>query len=313
MLDSQRVHLYRLVYTTSTFLVKMNVGLFKIKRGRVQIQKSSSKMAGHKFQQKTTANRTINQLGKGQDTDLPRPLYKQVKDYILERIESGEWEPHRKIPSEADLVDILSVSRMTANRAVRELSSEGRLTRVQGVGTFVADYRPQTGFLEVKSIAREIQENGGIHSSEVLLLQQENADKDLAAVMCIPEGTPVFHSILVHRDRGKPVQYADRYVNAAVAPEFLKQDFTRITPSEYLLNVSPVTEVEHVVEAMLPDKHIRSVLEIKKGEPCLVLHRITWSHNIVATKNRFIYAGTRYRIGGRFRFSGLDGHQHGIA
>ncbi|MBW2022049.1 MAG: histidine utilization repressor [Deltaproteobacteria bacterium] len=242
-----------------------------------------------------------------------RPLYGRVKDYILKGIEDGEWKPGEKIPSESELVSILGVSRMTVNRALRELSSEGRLTRVQGVGTFVNEYRPQTGFLEVKSIAREIRESGGVHSSKVLLLREERAKKNLAQLMGIPEGSPVFHSILLHLDRGRPVQYADRFVNPAVAPDYPKQDFTKITPSEYLLSVAPVTEVEHVVEAVVPDKNIRSLLKIGKGEPCLLLHRITWSHHIVATKNRFIYAGSRFRIGGRFRFSAPDGRHLGIA
>ena len=242
-----------------------------------------------------------------------RPLYGKVKDYIQKGIEQGQWKPGERIPSETELVLTLGVSRMTVNRALRELSSEGRLVRVQGVGTFVAEYRPQTGFLEVKSIAREIQEGGGVHSSEVLLLREERADRELAASMGIHEGAPVFHSILIHRDRGRPVQYADRYVNPAIAPDYLKQDFTRITPSEYLLSIAPVTEVEHVVEAVVPDEHIRTVLEIPEGEPCLVLHRVTWSHHIVATKNRFVYAGRRYRIGGRFRFSAPDGKHLGIA
>ena len=67
-----------------------------------------------------------------------QPLYQQVKNHIIERIESGEWPPERRTPSENELVEALSVSRMTANRALRELTAEGYLVRVQGVGTFVA-------------------------------------------------------------------------------------------------------------------------------------------------------------------------------
>jgi len=256
---------------------------------------------------------SVRNIGKGSMAGGGCALYKKVKDYILDRIDSGEWRPGERVPSESQLVSILGVSRMTVNRGLRELATEGRLKRVQGVGTFVADYRPQTGFFDVKSIAREIQESGGIHSSEVLVLRQEKANKELALAMGLPEGAPVFHSIILHRDRGKPVQYADRYVNPAIAPAYLEQDFTQITPSEYLLSVAPLTEVEHVIEAVVPDGSVRRVLEIPQGEPCLALHRTTWSHHIVATKNKFIYAGRRYTIGGRFRFSVPDGRHLGIA
>ena len=45
------------------------------------------------------------------------------------------------------------VSRMTVNRALRELSHEGRLYRVQGVGTFVAAQKPQAAFLTAANFA----------------------------------------------------------------------------------------------------------------------------------------------------------------
>ncbi|MBC8246756.1 MAG: UTRA domain-containing protein, partial [Deltaproteobacteria bacterium] len=62
-----------------------------------------------------------------------------------------------------------------------------------------------------------------------------------------------------------------------------------------------VTEAEHVIEAVMPDDSMQKLLEIEREEPCLVLYRKTWSYEWVATKNRFVYAGTRHRIGGRVR------------
>ena len=84
------------------------------------------------------------------------PLYRQVKDHILEGIRTGVLKPGMKIESENDLVKKLSVSRMTVNRALRELTAEGRLTRIQGSGTFIAQIKPQSALLEIRSIADEI-------------------------------------------------------------------------------------------------------------------------------------------------------------
>lgn len=232
-----------------------------------------------------------------------RALYQEVKSHVLDLIRREAWPPHYRVPSEHALVSRLGVSRMTVNRALRELSAEGRLYRVQGVGTFVAARKPQSAFLTVRSIAEEIRDRGGIHSSDTLLLQAERAPDDIAAVMELPRGAPVFHAILVHKDRNLPVQYAERFVNPAVAPEFLEQDFDRMTPSEYLLKIAPVTEAEHVVEASLPDPLIRKLLHMSQEEPCLVLYRTTWVGAAVATRNRFVYPGSRFRIGGRFRIS----------
>ena len=69
----------------------------------------------------------------------PAPLYARVKQMIVQQIENGSWPPHHRVPSESELVSELGFSRMTINRALRELTAEGLLVRMQGVGTFVAE------------------------------------------------------------------------------------------------------------------------------------------------------------------------------
>lgn len=239
----------------------------------------------------------------GISSNRPNPLYQQVKEYILEQIESGSWLPNSRVPSENELVEQMGVSRMTANRALRELTNAGRLVRIQGVGTFVAPLKPQGALLEIKSISDEIVEWGGRHTCEVILLTEEKVDGKLAEAMELAIGAPVFHSILVHKDNERPVQHSDRYVNPAVAPNYLRQDFTQITPNQYLLSVAPVQEAEHIIEAALPDREIQKLLKIGPKEPCIVQHRRTWSFNVVATRSILTYPGSRYRLGGRFKAS----------
>ncbi len=231
----------------------------------------------------------------------PHPLYLQVKKYIQAQISADTWQPDSKIPSENELVHTLGVSRMTVNRALRELTMEGLLVRLQGVGTFVARRKPQSALLEIKSISREIEGRGGVHSSEVLMLEKLPVTESLAALLGVQAGATVFHSILIHRESGVPIQYAERFVNPAVAPDYLNQDFTSITPSEYLLSVAPITKVEHVIEAAMPEVQVRKSLEMKSSEPCLVLYRKTWSRDNVATSSTLIFPGSRYRLGGQFK------------
>ena len=74
--------------------------------------------------------------------ESPAPLYARVKQAITQKIRSGAWLPNAKLPSESELLAQLGVSRMTINRALRELTIEGLLVRMQGVGTFVAVPKP---------------------------------------------------------------------------------------------------------------------------------------------------------------------------
>ncbi len=56
---------------------------------------------------------------------VPLPLYAKVKAMVADRINSGEWRPNDRVPSESELVQLLGFSRMTINRALRELTAEG--------------------------------------------------------------------------------------------------------------------------------------------------------------------------------------------
>lgn len=64
--------------------------------------------------------------------EVPAPLYARVKQMIVSQIQSGAWPPHHRVPSESELVSQLGFSRMTINRALRELTSDGLLVRMQG-------------------------------------------------------------------------------------------------------------------------------------------------------------------------------------
>ncbi len=229
-----------------------------------------------------------------------RPLFQQVKDYILTRIDNGTLQPGMRIESEAELVTTLGVSRMTINRALRELSDDGRLHRRQGRGSFVAAPIRCAALLEIRSIAEEILARGGTYSCHVHLLQEEKASPSLAGVMDIEPYAPVFHALIVHKENGVPIQLACRYILPAIAPDLLAQDFTRITVSDYLLSIAPVTAIEHIVEALIPEPWIRDLLRINAAEPCLALHRKTWVGSRIVTTSTFYSPGSRYSLGGRF-------------
>ena len=87
----------------------------------------------------------------------PTPLYQKVKHYVVKHISSGAWPPQHRIPSENKLVESLGISRMTINKAINELTQEGKLYRVRGAGTYVAETRPQADLFEIRNIADEIE------------------------------------------------------------------------------------------------------------------------------------------------------------
>ncbi|MGO4302973.1 MULTISPECIES: histidine utilization repressor [unclassified Cupriavidus] len=237
-------------------------------------------------------------------SNAPAALYQQVKEYIARQIQSGAWQPGDRVPSEQELVNRFSVSRMTVNRALRELSEQGRVVRVAGVGTFVAEHKPQSTLLSVVNLQDEIRMRGHDYACDVMLVERVSASIEVAAALELRTGESVFHSVCVHREDGVPVQLEDRYVNPRVAPDFITQDFSDTQPGEYLLRNVPYDQVEHVVDAISATPEQAAQLEMPPAQPCLLLTRRTWTHGVPVTFVRCLHPGNRYRLGSRFRADG---------
>jgi GntR family histidine utilization transcriptional repressor len=229
------------------------------------------------------------------------PAYEQVKGWIRQHIASGEWKPGDVVPSEATLAERFAISRMTANRALRELATEGLVDRVQGSGTRVAQLHRISSQLVIRDIHEEVAERGHVHSTRVVKVAQEKAGPELAGSLGVRKGARVFHSVLVHLENGVPIQYEDRYVNPQAAPAYLETDFTLVSPTLHLLQHAPLTEASYTIEACLPSADEARALDIRVNEPCLVMMRRTVSGANVASVARQLYPGTRYSFSGQFQ------------
>jgi GntR family histidine utilization transcriptional repressor len=237
------------------------------------------------------------------DTAAARPVapYSRVKQHLKAGLAAGRWRPGELMPSEAELVAQFGVSRMTVNRALRELQSEGLIERVQGVGTFAAQLHRISSTLTIRDLQEEIEARGHRHHAEVHVRRSEPAAAPLAAQLGVAAASPVFHTLIVHHDDGVPLQCEDRYVNPAAAPEYLGVDFTRITPTRYLLEVAPLWEAQYTIEASRATAQEAKLLGIGRDEPCLVIVRRTVSRGVPITLARLVHPGSRYQLEGRFR------------
>ncbi|WP_091387554.1 histidine utilization repressor [Microbulbifer marinus] len=230
------------------------------------------------------------------------PRYAAIKRHIRQQIESGQWPVHFRVPSENDLAREFEVSRMTARRALTELTDEGVLMRSQGLGTFVAEPVPAGSLLEVRNIADEISARGHSYSNRILLLQECAATADVARALGMPEGARVFHSVIVHCDNELPIQWEERFTNPALAPDYLQQDFSAITPNAYLSQVAPLTEADTTVEAVAAEPAISAALDIQSHSACLQIWRRTMSSAGAVSFARLVHPGNRYRLGAQLRF-----------
>lgn len=228
------------------------------------------------------------------------PAYQRIKNYILDKVHKGEWTAGGAIPTEEALAKQFQVSRMTVNRAMRELTDEQVLTRVQGSGTFVTQQKFQSTLVKIRAIADEIRERGHDYACRVLALEAVAADEALAQAFAVDQGTTLYHSAIVSYENGEAIQVEYRWVNPQLAAAYLEQDFTKTTPNAYLTEVAPLQGATYRIEAGQAIAAVAELLSLESGDPCLILHRTTHSLNQVASVVTMWHPGHRYQFVGSY-------------
>lgn len=228
------------------------------------------------------------------------PPFQRVKDYLAQELARGTWLPGQRMPSESELMRRFAVSRMTVNRALRELQAEGLIDRVQGVGTFAAALHKVASTLSIHDVQEEIEARGHRHEARVQLHRAEQATASLGEQLGLPAGATVFHTLILHLDNDLPLQCEDRYVNPLAAPGYLDEDFSRITPTRYLFGHTALRRAQYTLQAATATALEARLLQIEADAPCLIMVRRTMSHQHVITLARLVHAGSRYQLSGEF-------------
>lgn len=229
------------------------------------------------------------------------PRYLQIKQYLNDKIQSRTWPPGFRIPTELELSEQFSVSRMTANKAIRDLVKEGLLKRTPRLGTFVCQKKAESPLMTIRNIATEVKDRGNDYSSKVISQSTIAANEDIALQLGVRHGTDVYFTQIVHFENNSPIQLEERWVNPDFAPGYIEQNFTKQTPNEYLVKACPLSDIEHTVEAILPARRIADLLNMPANSPCLLLNRRTWSDKNLVSTALLYHPGDKYKLSSRSR------------
>ena len=254
------------------------------------------------------------------------PAYQRIKNAILHNIHSGKWQAGNAISTEMALAKEFGVSRMTVNRALKELSEERVLERRQGSGTFVAQQQFNHTFVEVRNIAQDLKSANRDYQAQVVskrVLTAAMLDDELRRKFDIDEevvfsntnantdgiddstgvdsssDVPVLYEVkIIHFADGQPIQFEERWVDAKKVPKFIEQDFSVVNTSDYLIAKSPLERGSYTIRALAAPDEIAALLQIAPQSPTLVLCRQTYSAGRVLTFVKMWHAGDRYQFSG---------------
>ncbi len=119
-------------------------------------------------------------------------LYIKIADWIMEKIQSGEWIPGYMIPSEKELCEQFQVSRPTVRLALSTLVNDGYLVRVKGKGSFVSKPRIlEDSTIFIESFSSEMASKGKEIQTEVLEQRIVEADEEIAEKLNLKPGDDV--------------------------------------------------------------------------------------------------------------------------
>ena len=212
--------------------------------------------------------------------------YLEIKDYLMERIRSGEYKPEQAIPAERELAAQLGVSRMTVRKAIEELMYEGLLIRRKGSGTFLTTAKSS--------------------KPDLLLEAGENAVKIVSCKLC-SEGSYGYKMLgldpsrsywrlrRVRRIGHQPYAYEDIYFHPDFFPTVGREFYTKGLSRMAAESGYPDLTVYEDVEALLCLHNTALLLKVGTGSPILQIKSYFSSGDQVMMFCRSYHPGDSYK------------------
>jgi GntR family transcriptional regulator len=227
-----------------------------------------------------------------------------LRAHVLALID-GELDPHDKLPTERELADQFSVSRLTVRGALERLEREGRVYRVQGSGTFVAEPRIAKS-LELTSFSEDMRARGLTPGSRLVAAEVRPAGAQVGAALGSNPAAEVYHLRRVRTADGQPMALEDVYLPTALVPGLLELDLSGgmydILDERYRLRVE---RADQTIQATVLDPDEAELLETGPFSPAFRVRRTGFD-----ARGRHVEYGTSLYRGDRYSFD-LSIHRSG--
>jgi len=240
----------------------------------------------------------VNQAEQILDRRSPVPLYYQLKEIFRSWIISGKFGAGGRFPSESELQKQFGVSRMTVRRALSELASEGFLVRERGRGSFVVQPRLQEQLRHLRSFTEDMQLLGLSTTSKILDFRVVH-DEEVARKMEISEGEELVQLRRLRLVEEEVIAIQNAFIRHRFCPGIVERGLLggslyKTLEEGYGLRLGRALQT---VEAKPADEYEAKMLEIRIGQPVLVLERLTYLVDGTPIEYvRSAYRGDRYRF-----------------
>ncbi|MFS0593382.1 GntR family transcriptional regulator [Cytobacillus horneckiae] len=233
------------------------------------------------------------------------PLYEQVGRLIKEKVRTNEWKPGRQLPSERELCEIFSVSRITIRQAIKLLETDGILQRTHGVGTFVTPKNTlEQPLEEIKSFQSMLEQQGVIGSTKVIASNQILSSVQISKVLNLELTDQVTNLQLLGYGDNQPIVYYNSFFpkhigkkmeKAAKEAQAEQRAFSTLDLYRKDFDRKP-THMEQAFESHIADKNLASLLDVKEGWPIFHITSIMYADTTPLEYREAFYKGDQYRF-----------------
>lgn len=232
------------------------------------------------------------------------PLYEQLKDIIEHKINMNEYKPNEQIPSERELGEQYDVSRITVRQAIALAEKEGLVSKVHGVGTFVARPKIKQELNTVADFQSTVAQLGLIASTRSIGSEVITSDFKLAKLLNINVMDKVLHLQLLGCGDESPIVYYNTFfpfIIGEMVKEAAEKNINKNIPFSTLdlykeLGDYEPTHVEQTFEALVSDEKTSEMLEVKLNFPLLRVTSIVYQENTPLEYKEAYYRGDKYRF-----------------
>ena len=225
-----------------------------------------------------------------------KPLYEQLKEIIVQKINSGEYLPKQALPGERVLMEQFGVSRITVRQAIGDLVNEGILYREHGKGTYVADKRIERPLARLWGIAEELAAEDIAVSMQALDSGVTAPTAEVRKALGLNNTANVFMIKRLIMTEQVPLLIIQDYISDSIKYVFdncmLDRDilYVQLEMCGYKIGHG-----EQRIRAEAASQDEAQILDYKKGAPVLVVRRTTFDANHVPLiYSRIVYRGDRY-------------------
>ena len=234
------------------------------------------------------------QLSRGGAT----PLHAQIAEVLRTKIQNDEFKDRENLPSERELAEQYTVSRMTVRQALQKLRHEGLIYHERGVGTFVNNRKIDVHTRNLNGFSEEMISLGLMPSSRILVFRREPASDEVKHDLRLGAGAEVVYLERLRIADDEPMAFEKTYLPAYLFPKLEEFDLTKSSLYQVLTQSYDLRmrHAEEVLEAAAATKRIAEQLGIRIGAPVLVVHRVVFSEsNQPVESAHTIYRADRYR------------------